>query len=129
MKIYDHSLYFLELEAGSLVFNWTEKNVHMTYEDFLEACSNYAGYASEYQLSNLLVDTRNFGFRPPEAFSHWRDEIHTPRLKRIGVEKMAYIMKEVNMPYVKDIDEPFRVRHFTSKGEAMNWLTATSIDQ
>ncbi|MEL6256198.1 MAG: STAS/SEC14 domain-containing protein, partial [Bacteroidota bacterium] len=90
-----------------------------------EACCNYAGYAFEYQAKRLLIDTSNFQFQMPADFEQWRDDHHYPRLWKLGVEKMAFLMPESVMAFVEDKAAEFGkfpVRYFVQEGEAMEWL-------
>jgi hypothetical protein len=110
-----------------LQFDWTEKTVEMSYEDFQTACSNYAGFAWQYQVKHLLVDTRNFTYELPADFMVWREKYLNPRYYQLGVLKFAYITRPELLQYMKDIpaeNGKFETRNFSSLTEALNWLNA-----
>lgn len=126
-NLYSHSLYAFKLieDKHILKFTWTDQHASMNYEDFQEACTNYAGFAMEYQTTKLLVDTQNFVFQLPEAFPDWREQYHNPRLHKVGVQKFAYIMHPDHMQYVQNTpakDHHFATFYFTSEAEAIQWL-------
>lgn len=126
--LFQHSLYrfYLIDEKGPIIrFDWTEKTKEMSYEDFQEACNNFAGFAWQYQAKHLLVDTRNFYFQLPADFTKWREEQLNPRYYQLGVLKFAYVTKPEFLQFMKDIpaeNGKFETRNFTSTAEAINWL-------
>ncbi len=128
--LFENSLYrfiLLEEKLPILLFEWTDKNKEMNYEDFQESCHNYAGFAWQYQTKQLLVDTCNFQFQLPEDFTVWREEQLNPRYYRLGVQKFAYITKPEFLPLMKDIpaeNGTFETRNFASTPEAIHWLTS-----
>lgn len=128
-QLFQNSLYsfhLIENQAPILLFDWTERTKEMSYEDFQEACHNYAGFAWQYQTKHLLVDTCNFDHKLPENYTVWREEALNPRYYSLGVEKFAYITKPELLPFMKDIpaeNGKFETRNFASFEEANNWLT------
>ncbi len=116
----------LSEEQAILLFEWTDKTREMSYEDFQIACNTYAGFAWQYQVRHLLVDTRQFYFSLPAAFEQWREEQLNPRYHHLGVKKFAYLTQPEFLPHMKDIpaaDGTFETRNFASAEEAMKWLT------
>ena len=129
MNIMSHSLYnFALIEADQiLLFQWTPETSRMNYEDFQEACQNYAGFAWEHQVKRLLVDTRIFNYALPEAYVAWREAELNPRYHKLGIEKFAYIMPEEALPHLEDIDPAdgtFVTRYFGDQRPAVAWLLA-----
>lgn len=127
-KLYDHSLYVIDFQASTQVLNfrWYDDHAHMTYEDFLEACSNYAGFVAETGAPTLLIDIRNFAYTLPEAFPAWQRDEHDPRLFRLGARKKAYLMQPAHLQYAQDTPETEAnpaVRNFATEAEALAWLT------
>lgn len=127
--VFQNSLYSFRLseeKISILLFVWTDKTATMSYEDFQEACNNFAGFAWQYQSRHLLVDTCNFHFQLPESFTAWREEQLNPRYYHLGVQKFAYITKPEFLPFMKDIPAEkgkFETRNFINHQEAINWLT------
>lgn len=127
--VHSHTYYQINYEAakGLLVFSWNEEHQDMSYSEFKEACSNYAGYAHEYQTKILLVDVSNFQLKLPEAFSEWQDQVHYPRFYKLGVLKMAYLTQTEWLSYMKDIppsEGRFALKNFDSQEEALAWLVS-----
>jgi hypothetical protein len=117
----------LEEKRLVLLFEWTDRTREMVYEDFQTACHTYAGFAWQYQVQHLLVDTRHFHFRLPEAFAQWREDQLNPRYYDLGVKKFAYLTLPESLPYMKDIpatDGKFETRNFAAAEEARQWLIA-----
>jgi hypothetical protein len=120
-----YSFHLIDEKPRVLLFEWTDKTKKMDYEDFQSACNNYAGFAWQYQVKHLLVDTCKFHFQLPEDFGIWREEQLNPRYYELGVLKFAYITKPEFIHYMKDIpaeNGKFETRNFTSAKEALNWL-------
>jgi hypothetical protein len=144
MTLYQNSLYSFELHhvepqtssespkndpnrRALLSFDWTEKTALMEYEDFQDACQNYAGFAIEHNALHLLVDTRNFKYRLPETYIAWRDEHLNPRYHRLGVKKFAYIVSPEAvqaMPnrLILGDNGTFSTQYFDNRHEALAWL-------
>ncbi|HAS43388.1 MAG TPA: hypothetical protein DCS93_23110 [Microscillaceae bacterium] len=129
MTVYQHSLYNLALEQNQkiLSFRWADDQSTLNYEQFQEACTNYAGYAFEYASRYLLIDTHNFTYQLPEEYRTWLEQKHYPRFYKLGVQKIAYLMAEEAMTYVRN--EPaengkFATHYFTNEKEALEWLSA-----
>lgn len=127
--LFQHPLYWFELlnQNNILVFHWTDKTPEMSYEDFQEACSNYAGFAIEHQARKLLVDVRNFRATLPPEYTAWRESSLNTRYHRLGVQKFAYVVPSeamhniVNMP---SGGETFTTFYFEHIPDALVWLEA-----
>jgi hypothetical protein len=120
-----YSFHLLDEQKPVLFFDWTNFTKDMSYADFQEACHNYAGFAWQYQVKHLLVDTRIFHFQLPENFIAWREEELNPRYYSLAVKKFAYITTVDMLPYMKNIaavDGKFETKNFISFEDAMQWL-------
>jgi len=129
MLIYDHPFYQLHLLEGPQVleFQWKPAHTQMDYNQFKEACSNYAGWAFQYQTRRLLIDTRNFGISLPEDYTAYREEQHYPRFHALGVQKIAFLVPEEWLS--TDGKEgakngTFIERSFADRTMAIEWLQA-----
>lgn len=126
--LFKNSLYRFQLAEGEvpiLTFDWTERTAQMDYEDFQTTCNNYAGFAWQYQVRHLYVDTTAFQFSLPPDFPQWREEILNPRYYRLGVEKFAYRTRPESLSIMKDIPAlsgKFETRHFADEFLAFDWL-------
>jgi hypothetical protein len=120
-----YSFHLLDVAQPVILFDWTDKNAEMSYEDFQSACHNYAGFAWQYQCRHLLVDTRAFVYQLPPQFGEWREKELNPRYYQLGVLKFAYITRPELISIMKDLpgeDGRFETRHFISQREALRWL-------
>ncbi|MEO0734728.1 MAG: hypothetical protein AAFZ52_17970, partial [Bacteroidota bacterium] len=129
MTVFSNHHYRVELSADetTLEFHWEDANVNMTYADFQEACSNYLGYAFEYETRQFLIDVRNFRFQLPPEFPAWQREEHYPRYYKRGVRKVAYVMPAEYVPQAKTIEATpgkFALENFATPAEANTWLRA-----
>ena len=127
MLLYKNSFYQFILDQSNSVleFHWLSTDRTFDYEHFQEACSNYAGYACEKNANKLLVFTKNFKVQLPPEFPEWQKEEHYPRLYKIGVRKMAYVIPEEYLSQASDYEaDPDNVvsKHFATKESAISWL-------
>lgn len=129
--IFQHSLYWFELltqnQNNILVFHWTDKTPEMNYEDFQEACSNYAGFVIEHRALKLLVDVRNFRYALPNDYNDWREAHLNPRYHRLGVQKFAYIVSPDAMQDIVNTPSEngtFTTFYFDNVSDALAWLEA-----
>lgn len=122
-----YTFYLLDNKHPIILFECTDKTKEMDYEDFQEACNNYAGFAWQYQSKHLLVDTCNFHFQLPEGFTIWREKELNPRYCKLGVQKFAYITKPELLQFMKDIPSEngkFETRNFILFQKAINYLNS-----
>ncbi len=127
-KLFENSLYSFSIirnERNILFFDWTHQTSEMNYEDFQEACNNFAGFAWQYGTLYLLVDTRKFSFRLPADFEQWREQELNPRYYSLGIRKFAYITTPEHITDRKDSpaqDGKFETRNFVTEQDALTWL-------
>lgn len=127
MKLFENSLYYFTLMEDETIlrFDWTDETHNMNYEDFQEACSNYAGYAIENKTLLFLIDTRNFQYELPADYDEWRQSDLNPRYHRLGMKKHAYLMPSEYVAHAEDItpeDGTFVTRFFDDEQAALDWL-------
>jgi RNA polymerase sigma factor (sigma-70 family) len=84
MVLYAHPLYTFDFDASKklLRMTWPPATASMRLDDFKEALHNLAGFAHDQPTRSILVDVRQFRFRPPAELGNWRDEVISPRLAR-----------------------------------------------
>lgn len=128
LTLYTHPYYSFRLLPGIptiLHFGWEEAHSSMRYEDFQEACHNYAGFAWEHRARHLLVDVRNFQLNLPAGFEAWREEALNPRYDRLGVRRFAYLALPEHLPFMPDVPGNavrFETRAFADEAAAQAWL-------
>ena len=129
MKLYQDRYYTIELEnsANILVFKWERNHPEVNYEGFIEACCNFIGYGFEFHTQKILIDTKHFTYMPPPEFHEWQKTVHHDRYRKIGVEKVAYVMNTEHVEYMKNSplkEEGFVTDYYDDTTEALNWLRA-----
>ncbi len=127
--LFQNSLYEFVLlkEPNALVFNWKDETRSMTYDDFQEACGNYAGFVIEYHTANLIVNSKEFHFELPEKYRAWKNENLNPRYAKAGVSKQAFVMRTKDYELFKQEevqDEGYVNRYFDTQEQAVTWLNA-----
>ena len=125
--LYQDKLYQVALdeEANVLKFIWQKDHPSLDLVDFKEACGNYIGYGFEFQAKRLLINTQDFTYTPPKEFYEWQKTVHHDRYRKIGVEKVAYVMQTAHMEYVTNTpgtESGFATHYFDNAAEAMSWL-------
>ena len=128
ISLFQNSLYRIELDTPSniLKFIWEENHPTLTYPGFIEACCNFIGYGFEYQTKQIYINTQHFNFTPPPEFRQWQDTVHYDRYRKIGVEKVAYVMNAEHMQYMNNTpatDGGFATHYFSEEAEALKWLS------
>ena len=125
--VYQNSLYsfIFDSENHVLIFEWTEKTAAMTDENFIDALSNYAGFAFELKGPGLLVDVRKFVHKMGEEAMKWRNDVALSRYMLAGSMKMAYVMPAQaidSLPKGNVQVGEFTDHYFGSMVEATGWL-------
>lgn len=128
MKLYQDRFYRIELNETDkiLSFVWEKDHPEVDYQTFIEACCNFIGYGFEYDTKRILIDTKDFTYMPPPEFHEWQKTTHHDRYRRLGVEKVAYIMNTEHVAYMKSSpikEEGFVTDYYDSTDKANNWLT------
>ena len=132
MELFKHPFYTFIYDPTRkiMTFRWTIETEKMQVYDYQEAIHNFAGFAFDNPATGLLVDLRDFRYRPPENLGNWRDEVVSPRYVKAGVKKFAYIAPAGMLEKMKGAtDEYERKRgfmegYFGSESEALKWLAS-----
>jgi len=102
----------------------------MQVHDYQEAIHNFAGFALSGPVKGLLVDLREFRYRPPATLGYWRDEAVSPRYVKAGVKKLAYIAPPGLLEQMMSGKDEYKDKrgfdeaYFGSEAEALGWLSA-----
>ncbi len=132
MDLYRHPFYAFTYDPRKkiITFTWTAETEKMQVHDYQEAIHNFAGFAFDNPATGLLVDLRDFRYRPPANLGYWRDEAVSPRYVKAGVKKLAYIappgMLERMMSGTDEYKHKrgFKEGYFGSEAEALGWLSS-----
>lgn len=114
-------------ENNVLIFDWTEATADMNDQDFMDALSNYAGFAFELNGPGLLVDVVNFKHSIGDEAMKWRNESALPRYMAAGSYKMGYVLPPPAMSQVPQGDVvhgEFMDHYFDNRVAATEWLTS-----
>ena len=130
MELFRHPLYTFIYDPTRrvILFRWTTETEKMQMHDYQEALHNFAGFAFDNPVTGLLVDVREFRFRPGAELGNWRDEVISPRYAKAGVKKFAYVapagMLETMKGAMHERKRGFEEAYFGSEREALDWLAA-----
>ncbi len=127
MNIFETAAYRVVFDErhNALHFVWQENHPELSYEDFIEACCNFIGYGFEYQVSNIYINTRHFNYMPPAEFQTWQNTVHYDRYRKIGIQKVAYVMNAEHVEYMNNAPAPdhgFAIKYFDDATVALNWF-------
>jgi catechol 2,3-dioxygenase-like lactoylglutathione lyase family enzyme len=130
IELFRHPLYTFTYDSQRKVieFVWTAKTEQMQMHDYQEALQNFAGFAFDNPTTGLLVDVREFRYRPSAELGNWRDEVISPRYVKAGVKKFAYVAHEGMLQTMKGAmhgrERGFEEEYFSSRSAALDWLVA-----
>ena len=130
MVLFRHPLYTFTYDPQRRVieFVWTAETANMQIHDYQEALHNFAGFAFDNPTTGLLVDVREFRFRPSTDLGNWRDQVISPRYVKAGVKKFAYVAQEGMLQQMKGAvhgrERGFAEEYFNRTPEALEWLAS-----
>ncbi|MEM8762830.1 MAG: hypothetical protein AAGD88_03395 [Bacteroidota bacterium] len=133
MNVYSDSNYTVDFvdEGNILRFGWKDGHESMNYEDFKESCCNFIGFGFEYGAEKILIDVRNFALQLPPEFPEWQKKKHHPRYKKLGIQKVVYLMPEVAVDHSKKIEKDehgFELQNFSDETLALRWLNTSLFE-
>ena len=86
------AVYRLNPDGNTIELEWSEETGSMDETQFREGLSRLAGLAETHPGMNLVVDVRNFRYRPAPDNTTWRDANIVPRYNAGEVRKMAFLL-------------------------------------
>jgi hypothetical protein len=104
---------------------WLAGTAGMTDLDFKEALEAFAESALQHRAQRLIIDVREFKFRPSAEVSAWRDDVTVSKYNRAGVKMIAWVWPGTtpsNGPTSKN--DRFENRYFATEAEAVTWITS-----
>lgn len=104
---------------------WLTGTAGMTDQDFREVLEVFAESAIQHHAERLMIDVREFGYRPSDAVLAWRDEVTVEKYNRAGVKKLAWVWPgEVGSDMATGEGTQYTNRYFSSEQEALAWVVA-----
>jgi hypothetical protein len=115
-------------ETKTLELWWSAGTASITEERFRQGLEQFAAHAVDRHAPNLLVDLREFAYRPAEDMWVWRLEHIIPRYHEAGVKKFANVVPEgwpLEAPKQGE-GEDFLTGNFATVDAAEAWFRASS---
>jgi hypothetical protein len=104
---------------------WLAGTAGMTDQDFKETLEAFAESALQHHAQRLIIDVREFKFRPSAEVSAWRDDVTVSKYKRAGVKMIAWVWPGTtpsNAPTSKN--DQFENRYFATEAAAVAWVAS-----
>jgi hypothetical protein len=107
-----------------LEFIWTEHTADMSDHDFEYSTLRYASFAKQYKVKGLLIDLRNFKFKPGPHAQKFHITFVDPVYNECGVQRKAFLMNQEPASQPPHIPaHNFETRNFGSYDATVNWLS------
>jgi hypothetical protein len=111
-------------ETNALELWWSAGTASLTEERFRQGLEQFAAHAVDQRTPNLLVDLREFAYRPAADMWEWRLAHIIPRYHEAGVRKFANVVPEgwaLGEPAQSE-GESFLTGNFRSVKDAETWF-------
>jgi len=102
---------------------WLPGTQNMTDQDFREVLEVFAEGALQHRAPRLIIDVRQFRYRPSDEVLAWRDEVTVPKYERAGVKRLAWVWPGAD-PGEMGTGAGYIQRYCGSREEAIAWLLA-----
>jgi len=104
---------------------WLAETQSMTDQDFKDGILAFAECALQHSARRLIIDMREFRYRPSPEAQVIRDEVVVPKYIKAGVKKIAWIWPgETGDRITETADGSFDNRYVDTVDDAFAWLTA-----
>jgi hypothetical protein len=129
MEVFGTPLYTFDYDASRRILRltWKPETKDMNLYDFQEALHNFAGFAFDHETRGMLVDVREFRYRPSPELENWRDRVISPRYVKAGLKKFAYVAAPGALEGMKGQmygrERGFEEEYFEDEVEAIEWLS------
>lgn len=107
-----------------LEFIWKQHTVNMTDHDFEYSVLRFASYAKQYKVKGMLVDMRNFKFRPGPHAGNFHARFVDTVYNELGLQRKAFLFTQkppAEMPH--NPSHNFETKNFDLYDETVNWLS------
>ena len=127
MKLYSSP--FSELvymkERQLLLASWSERSKELGEDEVKSEINKIIDYVRQYQIKNIIVDTRNYFFKDNVRIQNWINYKYVPELMDSGVIKYAMVVSSdiERQPGDEKMEEILPVvEYFSSVEEALQWI-------
>jgi hypothetical protein len=113
-----------------LRLTWLEGTEGMTDEDFRDVLEVFADGAIYHKATRLVIDVRQFKFRPSREVLAWRDKVTVPKYNKAGTKRQAWIWPgDVSSMKSSTHAGSYEERYFSTEEEALAWLMDQSTSR
>ena len=104
---------------------WLPGTEGMTDEDFKETLEVFAESALQHHAKRLMIDVREFKYRPSAEILAWRDKVTVPKYIRAGAKKIAWLWPGSMAKTMPGYTETrYENRNCSTEHEALEWVLA-----
>jgi hypothetical protein len=104
---------------------WLAGTESMTDQDFKETLETFAESALQHRAERLIIDVRQFKYRPSPATLAWRDDVTVGKYNEAGVRKLVWVWPgEVPSAMPTNAKVRYENHYCASEAEALAWITA-----
>lgn len=106
--------------------HWLPETQSMTDQDFKDGILAFGECALQHSARRLIIDMREFGYRPSPNAQVVRDEVVVPKYVKAGVKKIAWIWpgQSASDGTMETPDGNYENRYFDAADEAFTWVIA-----
>ena len=109
---------------GLVRLAWLAGTAGMTDQDFKATLEAFAESILQHGAPRLVIDMREFKYRPSEETLAWRDDVIVPKYNRAGVKKVAWIWPGVTGGTSSSENDKFENHYCSTETEALAWVMA-----
>ena len=108
-----------------VALSWFAETQRMTDQDFKDSVLAFGDCALQHSARCLIIDMREFGYRPSPEAQVVRDEVVVPKYVKAGVKKIAWIWPgESGDGMTETADGKYENRYFNTADEAFTWISS-----
>lgn len=101
---------------------WQGSQRQMRSEDFRAGLNDLVRRIEEARPVGMLIDGRDFSYKPTVEDRSWRDSEVTPRYNGAGISKCAYVLAVIPENPSGYAGASFETRYFDNRDDADAWL-------
>jgi hypothetical protein len=104
-------------------FTWLAGTAGLTDQDFKETLEAFAEGILQHNAQRLIIDMREFRYRPSSEVLAWRDDVIVSKYNRAGVKKVAWVWPGVTGDTSTSKRDKFENHYCSTESEALAWVT------